>query len=39
MPEVEGESPMYEITIGTQRYGEATQEELDAYAPKTIIEP
>jgi len=39
MPEVAGESPMYEITIGTQRYGEATQEELDSYAPKTIIEP
>jgi hypothetical protein len=39
MPEVEGEPPTYEITIGTQRYGEATQEELDGYAPKTIIQP
>jgi hypothetical protein len=37
MPEVEGEPATYEITVGTHKFGEATQEELDEYALKTII--
>ena len=39
LPQTEGEESMYEITIGTCKFGEATETELEKYAPKKIITP
>ncbi len=39
LPAVEGEEAVYEITIGMQAFGEASESELEKYAPKKIITP
>lgn len=39
LPEVNDCPVSYEVTIGTHKFGEVTEDELAAYTPKTIIEP
>lgn len=39
LPEINGCPVSYEVTIGTHKFGEVTEDELAAYTPKTIIEP
>lgn len=39
LPAVEGEEAVYEVTVGTCKFGEVTESELEEYAPKKIITP